>query len=136
MKTRPIRLAFTACLLTATLWACGQKLPAEDPIPILTPREVAELEVSDDGPFLLDVRTPKEFGKGRIPGAVNIPHKQLERRIAEIEPYREGDVIVYCETGGRARYAVDVLGKLGFKNLALVEGDMRKWRKNSLPIER
>jgi rhodanese-related sulfurtransferase len=103
---------------------------------MLTPREVAELEVSDDGPFLLDVRTPKEFGKGRIPGAVNIPHKQLERRIAEIEPYRERDVIVYCEKGGRARYAVGVLRKLGFDSLALIDGDMGEWRKNGLPIER
>jgi rhodanese-related sulfurtransferase len=97
---------------------------------------VAQLEISDDGPFLLDVRTRKEFGKGRIPGAVNIPHKQLEQRIAEIEPYRERDVIVYCEKGGRARYAVGVLRKLGFDSLALIDGDMGEWRKNGLPIER
>ena len=135
MNGKQARFAAAACLLTAILWACEQKLPADDHVPILTPGEVAELEASDDGPFLLDVRTPKEFGRGRIPGAVNIPHKQLEQRIAEIEPYREREVIVYCEKGGRARYAVGVLSDLGFHNLALIEGDMGAWRDNGLPVE-
>lgn len=136
MKTKYIQFVLTAFLLAVTLSACEQRLPADSQVPSLTPQEVAQLESSDEGPFLLDVRTPKEFGAGRIPGAVNIPHKELRRRIAEIEPYRERDVIVYCEKGSRARYAVGVLSKMGFHNLALIEGDMGEWRKNGLTIER
>ena len=126
----------TSLLLTLTLSGCEQKLTADIEIPVLTAKEVAQLESSSDGPILLDVRTPKEFEKGRIPGSLNIPHKQLERRVAEISSYRERDIIVYCEKGGRARYAIDVLRKLGFHNLALVEGDMGGWRKKGLPVER
>lgn len=136
MKTKQFRFAFAGFLLAVTLWACEQKLPADNPVPSLTPQEVAHLESSDEGPLLLDVRTPQEFDQGHIPGAFNIPHKELQRRISEIEPFREREVIVYCEKGGRARYAVGVLSKLGFHNLALIEGDMGEWRKNGLPVER
>jgi rhodanese-related sulfurtransferase len=131
-----IETLLTSLLLTLALSGCEQKLPADIEVPVLTPQEVAQIEASNDGPILLDVRTPKEFEKGRIPGALNVPHKQLERRVAEISPYRERDIIVYCEKGGRARYAIGVLRKLGFQNLALVEGDMGEWRKNGLPVER
>lgn len=131
-----IQTLLTSLVLTLTLSGCEQKLPADIEIPILTSQEVAQLNASNEGPILLDVRTPKEFEKGRIPGSLNIPHKQLERRVAEISSNRERDIIVYCEKGGRARYAIGVLSKLGFQNLALVEGDMGEWRKNGLPVER
>ena len=131
-----IQTLLTSLLLTITLSGCEQKLPADIEIPVLAPQEVAQLESSNDGPILLDVRTPKEFEKGRIPGALNIPHKQIERRVSEIAPYRERNIIVYCEKGGRARYAIGLLSKLGFQNLALMAGDMGEWRKNGLPIER
>ncbi len=133
---RQIQTSLTSLLLALTLCGCRQNLPADNEISLFTPQEVAQFDASDNGPILLDVRTPKEFRQGHIPGAVNIPHKQLERRVTEIARYRERDVIVYCEVGGRARYAIGVLRKLDFHNLALIEGDMRGWRKKGLPIER
>ena len=136
MKTTSFRFAFTLLALTAALGACGQQLPADQPISIWTPQAVAQLETTEEGPLLLDVRTSGEFDRGRIPGAVNIPHRQLERRIAEIEPFKEREVIVYCEKGVRARFAVGVLSRLGFHNVALIEGDMGEWRRSGLPIER
>jgi ArsR family transcriptional regulator len=43
---------------------------------------------------VLDVRPADEFARGHLPGAVNIPLSELERRLAELPVDRE--VIAYC----------------------------------------
>ena len=43
------------------------------------------------GARLLDVRSPEEYAGGHLPGAVNIPVQELDRRLAEVGP-RDGEV--------------------------------------------
>lgn len=43
---------------------------------------------------LLDVRPEDEYALGHLPGAINIPAEQLERRFAELPPDRE--IVAYC----------------------------------------
>jgi len=43
---------------------------------------------------VLDVRPPDEFALGHVPGAVNIPLRELKARLAEINPDRE--IVAYC----------------------------------------
>jgi rhodanese-related sulfurtransferase len=82
----------------------------------------------------LDVRTPEEFASGHVPGAVNIPVKQLPDRLAELG---KGDrLIVYCERGPRAMAAVDTLSRAGYTDVSHMTGDMAGWRAAGLPIEK
>jgi rhodanese-related sulfurtransferase len=53
--------------------------------------------------FLLDVRTPFEFSDHRLPGSINIPIDELEKRIAEIPLDRH--IIIICEHGVRSTLA-------------------------------
>jgi rhodanese-related sulfurtransferase/DNA-binding HxlR family transcriptional regulator len=83
---------------------------------------------------LLDVRPEDEFGLGHLPGALNIPLWQLERRFAELPRKRE--IIAYC----RGPYCVlsfeavaDLRGR-GFKVRRLEEG-FPEWKAAGLPIE-
>lgn len=85
--------------------------------------------------LILDVRTPEEFQAGHIPGAVNIPHTALPHRLEELRPYRDKEVVVYCETGVRARIAEQVLQQAGFTQVRHLQGDMRAWRRALLPQE-
>jgi NADPH-dependent 2,4-dienoyl-CoA reductase/sulfur reductase-like enzyme/rhodanese-related sulfurtransferase len=64
-------------------------------------------------PFLLDVRTPEEFGKGAIPGAISIPVDVLRSRIDELP--RDKEIAVYCQSGQRAYFATRILQQNGFK---------------------
>jgi ArsR family transcriptional regulator len=43
---------------------------------------------------VLDVRPPDEFDLGHLPGAVNIPLRELEARCAEFDPSQE--IVAYC----------------------------------------
>ena len=61
---------------------------------------------------LIDVRSPKEFAAGHIPGATNIPVDELRERLGEIP--RDREVIAYCQVGMRGYLATRVLKQAGF----------------------
>ncbi len=63
-------------------------------------------------PFLLDVRTPKEFADGNIPGAINIPVDELRSRLAELP--RDRPIAAYCQVGMRGYIATRILLQAGF----------------------
>ncbi len=62
---------------------------------------------------LLDVRTSREFERGHLPGAVNIPVDALRDRLQELDPNKE--VLEYCQVGVRAHTAQRILSQNGFK---------------------
>jgi len=84
---------------------------------------------------VLDVRPPQEFAAGHVPGAVNIPVHELERRLAELPRRRE--VVAYC----RGPFclmsfdAVQLLRAKGLKARRLQDG-MPEWQLAGLPTER
>ena len=84
---------------------------------------------------VLDVRPPEEFAAGHLPGAVNIPVHELEKRLGELPKRRE--VVAYC----RGPYclmsydAVHLLRKRGLKARRLRNG-LPEWRRAGLPGER
>jgi rhodanese-related sulfurtransferase len=89
-----------------------------------------------DEMLIVDVRTPDEFASGHVPGAINVPHDQVQSRMAELTPHREQEVVLYCERGGRASKAADLLAQEGFETVFHLSGDMSQWREEGLPIER
>lgn len=93
------------------------------------------LERSRDGLVtVLDVRPADEFAICHIPGAVNIPLSELERRMAELDHAQE--IVAYC----RGAYcvlsfeAVAALRAHGFKVRRLEEG-LPEWKAYGLPVE-
>jgi ArsR family transcriptional regulator len=88
----------------------------------------------DDLVTLLDVRPRDEFAAGHLPQAVNIPLRDLPRRLRELP--RDREVIAYC----RGAYcvlafeAVALLRKRGFTAMRLEQG-FPEWRAAGLPVE-
>jgi rhodanese-related sulfurtransferase/DNA-binding transcriptional ArsR family regulator len=84
---------------------------------------------------VLDVRPPEEYAAGHLPGAINIPIQELEKRLREL-PKRQ-EVVAYC----RGPYclmsydAVAMLRKKGMKARRL-EAGLPEWRLSGFPIER
>jgi len=86
--------------------------------------------------LILDVRSPGEYAEGHVPGALNIPHDQLESRLAELAGDEDAEVVVYCRSGRRAGIALDLLSKAGFGRLYYLEGDFPGWSAAGRPVER
>ncbi len=69
---------------------------------------------TQEGPLVVDVRTPGEFSRGAYPGAVNIPVDELPARLAELGQDPARDITVYCASGARSAYAEGLLKQVGF----------------------
>ncbi len=90
---------------------------------------------SETNTFVLDVRSPKEYDSGHIPGATNINHTELSNHLEKLQGYEDKDVVVYCERGVRAQKAQKILRTAGFSHVYHLKGDMAKWRRRRLPTE-
>jgi len=99
--------------------------------PAVSPAAVAEISAQSKPPLLLDVRSPKEFAEGHVPGAVNIPHDQLASRLSEID--RDHWVLLYCKSGARASIAERVLIEEGIE-VRQVEGSWLRWQAERRPV--
>lgn len=82
---------------------------------------------------ILDVRPPDEFAMGHIAGAINVPLRDLARRIESLP--RDSEVIAYC----RGPYcvlafeAVALLRRRGIKVRRLEDG-YPEWKAAGLPV--
>jgi ArsR family transcriptional regulator len=97
-------------------------------------RQELRRRLRDNVVTLLDVRPDEEFAVGHLPTAVNIPLRDLPRRLRELPKNRE--IVAYC----RGAYcvlafeAVALLRKRGFTAVRLEEG-FPEWRAAGLPVE-
>ena len=84
---------------------------------------------------VLDVREPKEYKRGHLPKAVNLPRGLLEFKVAKVIPDKDAYVIVYCKTGGRSALATWTLKRMGYKNVVNMAGGWKAWVKAGYPVE-
>ena len=118
-------------LFVVSLVACTQKPAAES----ITAADLDALITSGNAPFILDVRTQKEFSDGHIPGAVNIPHTELESRIAELSGQKNSTIVLHCRSGARATTADKILRDNGFTRITELDGHMLGWQAGGHPVE-
>jgi ArsR family transcriptional regulator len=82
---------------------------------------------------ILDVRPEDEFALGHLPGALNIPLRELEARLGEIDP--EQEIVAYCR-GPYCVLSYEAVARLrarGFKVRRLEDG-LPEWRAAGLPV--
>jgi thioredoxin len=96
--------------------------------------ENAKELLEGSNPLVLDVRTPNEFYDGHLEDAMLIPLHQLERRLAEINDYKERDILVYCRNGNRSTVAAQILIRHGFRKLYNLRPGTRGWEQQGYPI--
>lgn len=75
---------------------------------------------------IIDVRTPGEYREGHIPGVVNIPLDELEKRMGEIP--KDKQVVLICHTGNRSAQGTKLLRSKGFNNVFNSTGGMSTWK--------
>jgi len=72
-------------------------------------------EIIKEGAFLVDVRTPSEFGSGSVKGAVNIPLDKVSGQLSKFKGKKH--IVVFCRSGNRSSQAKSILEKNGFDNV-------------------
>jgi rhodanese-related sulfurtransferase len=77
--------------------------------------------------LLLDVREPGEYGSGHLPGAVNVPVRQLPQRVGELPHDKKLKIVAYCASGVRSAYATMFLRTYGYENVRTLAHGIREW---------
>jgi rhodanese-related sulfurtransferase len=88
--------------------------------PLVTAADLAEALASPTPPRVLDVRTPAEFARGHLAGALHIPVDELRERLAEVP--RDRPIVIHCRSGFRAHLALRVLKQNGFEAVRNLTG--------------
>ena len=83
----------------------------------ITQEEAKKLMDTEKDYIILDVRTQEEFDEKHIPGAVLIPHTEIEAQAAEKLPNKDQLILVYCRSGNRSKTASEALEKLGYTRI-------------------
>jgi len=77
---------------------------------------------------IIDVRTPGEFMQSHIENAINIniSSNDFQQKIANLNKNKA--VFVYCLSGSRSSYAMNILKSMGFKEIYNLAGGLMQWR--------
>ena len=118
-----IRFIIVVLVVMLLWWLLRRAVPVPG-LRVLKPARF-EHEMMQDGRMLIDVREPHEFRQGYISGAINIPLRQLERRLGEI-PFDQ-PLYLYCQSGIRSKRAAAILRKQGYTDISHLAGGMRVW---------
>jgi rhodanese-related sulfurtransferase/DNA-binding transcriptional ArsR family regulator len=83
---------------------------------------------------LVDVRPAKEYEAGHIPGAISIPHDELEDRLRELP--KDQEVVAYCR-GPYCVFADQAVALLKGKRRKArrLEGGLPEWKTAGLRVE-
>ena len=83
---------------------------------------------------IMDVRTPDEFQKGHIKGAINVDFwgKGFVDSLATLNINRT--YLIYCTSGVRSNGAMNKMRKLGFTKLYNLKGGLFSWKAAKMPV--
>lgn len=103
----------------------------------IKPSEICNYIKSHPNSILLDVRTKEEFeGKadpnfGTLKNAINIPIQFLDKRMAELDKYKDKEILVFCSHSHRSPRASYLLTQNGFKQVVNMSGGMSQVKDNA-----
>lgn len=83
----------------------------------ITKEEMMDMISNNSNVILLDVRSYQEYEEGHLNGAINIPTYDIFREAPRKLVDKDAIIIAYCTVGLRSENAINILRKMGYKNL-------------------
>lgn len=103
--------------------------------------KIRELSVADvkamldrgDAFQLVDVREAEEWQRGHIPTARHLCKGIIERDVEAAYPDHQAAIVLYCGGGYRSALAAENLQRMGYTNVASMDGGWREWTEAGYP---
>ncbi len=92
--------------------------------------------INNEKTVLLDVREMSEIKDGVLNESVHIPFSDLNKRLSELDKYKDDAVLVYCRSGSRSGSVCRTLSGRGFDKVYNLSGGILAWKDAHLPIQR
>ncbi len=90
----------------------------------------------NQGALVIDLRSKEAHEAGHLGEARHIPAAEIDAQAETLKRWREKPILLYCETGQEGAAAVRKLVKLGFTNVANLEGGVAGWLRENMPLAR
>ena len=100
----------------------------------VTVAEVIDMQAQGEEFLFVDVREDREFEVDHCAHAVHIGKGVLERDIGKHVDDLGARIILYCGGGYRSALAAESLQRMGYMNVASMDGGIRAWRLVNGPI--
>ncbi len=110
--------------------AIPHTLPPQILPPAMEPLALWQALHGPSPPQVIDVREPREFRQGRVPGSRLIPLPALLADPGQVP--RDGKVVLVCRGGRRSARAAAALMAAGFTDVAILRGGMQAWEAANL----
>lgn len=94
----------------------------------------ADQFIREQKPFILDVRTPREYAAGHLEDSTLIPVQVLAQRLNELKAHKGNPILVYCATGNRSTVASKILVDSGFSNITNLRYGIVDWYKKKFKV--
>lgn len=96
-------------------------------------KELMDNNSDSDDFVILDVRTRMEnemerIGEGKL---IDISQPDFKDSVDELD--KNKTYLVYCRTGSRSRFAINIMENLGFKNIYHLQDGIMDWIGNGYP---
>jgi rhodanese-related sulfurtransferase len=101
-------------------------------------RDELELKLDRADPFvLLEALPPTYYEDAHLPGALNMPHDQVDALASHLIPDRSTEVVVYCANAPcpNSEIAARRLIALGYTNVREYAEGKEDWVNAGLPVE-
>ena len=99
-------------------------------VPEISAVQLKSALTGDNPPLILDVRETEEREIAVISDDIHIPLMELSSRIAECQSALQSDeqeLVVYCRSGARSAFAVELLRESGLKQAKNLSGGILAW---------
>lgn len=99
--------------------------------------ELLRKMLGPERPVVIEALPAKYFDHAHIPGAINLPHDQVEELAARVLPRKEATVVVYCAsaTCQNSHIAAERLSALGYEDVQVYVDGKKDWIDAGLPVE-
>ena len=86
--------------------------------------------------ILVDVLSPVSYEEEHIPGSINIPLEDIEKKATKLLK-KDKTIVVYCGSFRctMSSQAAEILTKLGYKDVNDFEGGLQFWKDFGFSIE-
>ena len=104
----------------------------------LISREELRIRLSSaNRPVLVEALSEKHYAARHLPGALHLPHDQVDLLAASVLPKKSAEIVVYCANRQcqNSHIAAHRLSGLGYTHVSVYAGGKQDWDEAGLPFE-
>ena len=106
-------------------------------IQVITRQELQARLATAQPPTVLEALPEKYYRQGHLPGALHLPHDQVDLLAPGMLFDKSAQIVVYCASAQcrNSHIAAHRLSMLGYTNVSVYAGGKKDWEEAGLPLE-